>query len=94
MKYALINGILLDGTETMQPRPGLSILVNGDRIEAMGVDIKTYTYDGDTPGAARRAVRQAGHIVVTNPDDFLDVVSAKSGNVSAGDTLITVLKRS
>lgn len=37
-------------------------------IEAMGVDIKTYTYDGDTPGAARRAVRQAGHIVVTNPD--------------------------
>lgn len=37
-------------------------------IEDMGVDIKTYTYDGDTPGAARRAVRQAGHIVVTNPD--------------------------
>ena len=37
-------------------------------IEAMGVDIKTYTYDGDTPAAARRAVRQAGHIVVTNPD--------------------------
>lgn len=37
-------------------------------IEAMGVDIKTYTYDGDTPGAARKAVRQAGHIVVTNPD--------------------------
>lgn len=37
-------------------------------IQAMGVDIKTYTYDGDTPGAARRAVRQAGHIVVTNPD--------------------------
>ncbi len=37
-------------------------------IEEMGVDIKTYTYDGDTPGAARKAVRQAGHIVVTNPD--------------------------
>lgn len=37
-------------------------------IESMGVDIKTYTYDGDTPGAARKAVRQAGHIVVTNPD--------------------------
>ena len=33
MKYALVNGILLDGTETMEPRPGLSILVNGDRIE-------------------------------------------------------------
>ncbi len=39
-----------------------------DMIEEMGVDIKTYTYDGDTPAAARRAVRQAGHIVVTNPD--------------------------
>lgn len=37
-------------------------------IEGMGVNIKTYTYDGDTPGAARKAVRQAGHIVVTNPD--------------------------
>ncbi|MBQ6174296.1 MAG: DEAD/DEAH box helicase [Clostridia bacterium] len=37
-------------------------------IEAMGVDVKTYTYDGDTPAAARRAIRQAGHIVVTNPD--------------------------
>jgi len=37
-------------------------------IEEMGVGIKTYTYDGDTPGAARKAVRQAGHIVVTNPD--------------------------
>ena len=37
-------------------------------IELMGVDIKTYTYDGDTPAAARKAIRQAGHIVVTNPD--------------------------
>ena len=37
-------------------------------IELLGADIKTYTYDGDTPGAARRAVRQAGHVVVTNPD--------------------------
>ena len=37
-------------------------------VEALDVDIKTYTYDGDTPAAARRAVRSAGHIVVTNPD--------------------------
>lgn len=35
MKYALINGVLLDGTEAMQPRPGLTVLVNGDRIEAL-----------------------------------------------------------
>ena len=39
-----------------------------EMVEAMGVDVKTYTYDGDTPAAARRAIRQAGHIVVTNPD--------------------------
>lgn len=32
------------------------------------MDIKTYTYDGDTQAAARKAIREAGHIVVTNPD--------------------------
>lgn len=37
-------------------------------IEAMGAEIKAYTYDGDTPAAARTAIRQAGHVVVTNPD--------------------------
>jgi DEAD/DEAH box helicase domain-containing protein len=37
-------------------------------VEVLGADIKTYTYDGDTPQTARRAIRSAGHIVVTNPD--------------------------
>jgi DEAD/DEAH box helicase domain-containing protein len=37
-------------------------------ITEIGADIKTFTYDGDTPADARRAVRAAGHIVVTNPD--------------------------
>ena len=37
-------------------------------IEAMGVDVKAYTYDGDTPASARTAIRSAGHVVVTNPD--------------------------
>ena len=37
-------------------------------IQLLGADIKTFTYDGDTPAAARRAIRQAGHVVVTNPD--------------------------
>jgi len=31
-------------------------------------DVKTYTYDGDTPGEVRRKIREAGHVVVTNPD--------------------------
>ncbi len=37
-------------------------------VEAMGSSIKAYTYDGDTPASARTAIRQAGHVVVTNPD--------------------------
>ena len=37
-------------------------------VTDLGADIKTYTFDGDTPQEARRAVRSAGHIVVTNPD--------------------------
>jgi DEAD/DEAH box helicase domain-containing protein len=37
-------------------------------IDILGVDVKTFTYDGDTPQTARRAIRSAGHIVVTNPD--------------------------
>jgi DEAD/DEAH box helicase domain-containing protein len=37
-------------------------------VEAAGADIKTYTFDGDTPVSARNAIRKAGNIVVTNPD--------------------------
>ncbi len=37
-------------------------------VDALGVEIKTHTYDGDTPVSARPLIRQAGHIVVTNPD--------------------------
>jgi len=36
--------------------------------EHLDFDIKSYTFDGDTPPAARKAIRSAGHIVVTNPD--------------------------
>lgn len=37
-------------------------------VNVLSVDIKTHTYDGDTPQTARKAIRDAGHIVVTNPD--------------------------
>jgi DEAD/DEAH box helicase domain-containing protein len=37
-------------------------------ITDLGLDIKTFTFDGDTPETARRAIRSSGHIVVTNPD--------------------------
>jgi len=30
--------------------------------------LRTHTYDGDTPANARSAIREAGHVVITNPD--------------------------
>lgn len=37
-------------------------------VEAMGSDIRAFTYDGDTPGDARRAIRRRANVVLTNPD--------------------------
>ncbi len=37
-------------------------------IEALGADISTFTYDGDTPQDARKSIRARAHVVVTNPD--------------------------
>jgi DEAD/DEAH box helicase domain-containing protein len=39
-----------------------------DLITLMEEDIKTYTFDGDTPVTARKAIRHSGHIIITNPD--------------------------
>mgnify|MGYP001159208908 CR=1 FL=1 len=37
-------------------------------IKEMGIDIKSFTYDGDTSPTIRQIVRKAGHIVITNLD--------------------------
>jgi DEAD/DEAH box helicase domain-containing protein len=37
-------------------------------IQEAGLNINSYTYDGDTPASIRQKVRKAGHIVITNPD--------------------------
>ena len=37
-------------------------------IQAAGMEINSYTYDGDTPANIRQRVRKAGHVVITNPD--------------------------
>jgi DEAD/DEAH box helicase domain-containing protein len=37
-------------------------------IGDLKADIRTFTYDGDTPDDARQAIRKQGHVVVTNPD--------------------------
>jgi len=46
---------LIEGLESLEPD-------NPD------LEIKTFTYDGDTPQSARKAIRSQGHIVITNPD--------------------------
>jgi len=37
-------------------------------VEEMGSEIRAFTYDGDTPQNARKAVRQRANVVLTNPD--------------------------
>jgi DEAD/DEAH box helicase domain-containing protein len=37
-------------------------------VEEMGSEIRAFTYDGDTPQDARRAIRQRANVVLTNPD--------------------------
>jgi DEAD/DEAH box helicase domain-containing protein len=39
-----------------------------DLNQAGGLAVRAYTFDGDTPGDARKAVRSKGDIVVSNPD--------------------------
>ena len=39
-----------------------------ETIERTGADIRTFTFDGDTPADARLQVRELGQIVLTNPD--------------------------
>jgi DEAD/DEAH box helicase domain-containing protein len=37
-------------------------------VEEMGSDIRAFTYDGDTPQDARKAIRQRANVALTNPD--------------------------
>ncbi len=37
-------------------------------VNEMGSDIRAFTYDGDTPQDARRAIRERANVVFTNPD--------------------------
>lgn len=37
-------------------------------LDAMGSEIRAFTYDGDTPQDARRAIRERANVILTNPD--------------------------
>ncbi|MDD8015351.1 MAG: DEAD/DEAH box helicase [Acidobacteriota bacterium] len=39
-----------------------------DVIKLLPEEVRIFTYDGDTPQDARKAIRARGHIVLTNPD--------------------------
>jgi DEAD/DEAH box helicase domain-containing protein len=39
-----------------------------DLARRLGDSFGVFTYDGDTPSDARKAIRERGHIVLTNPD--------------------------
>jgi DEAD/DEAH box helicase domain-containing protein len=39
-----------------------------EALEEMGSEIRAFTYDGDTPQDARKAIRQRANVVLTNPD--------------------------
>ena len=39
-----------------------------DLSDRMDQDIKVFTYDGDTPADARKAIRAQSHIILSNPD--------------------------
>jgi len=42
--------------------------VDATRGDAAGIELRAFTYDGDTPQDARRAIRERANIVLTNPD--------------------------
>jgi DEAD/DEAH box helicase domain-containing protein len=37
-------------------------------VDATGAEIRAFTYDGDTPQDARRAIRERANVILTNPD--------------------------
>ncbi len=39
-----------------------------ETIKLLQEEIRIFTYDGDTPQDARKAIRSRGHIILTNPD--------------------------
>jgi len=39
-----------------------------ETIKLLPEEIRIFTYDGDTPQDARKAIRARGHIIITNPD--------------------------
>jgi DEAD/DEAH box helicase domain-containing protein len=59
--YSLV-GLLRDGSARDPRETGSGVRADSD------LEIGVFTYDGDTPSDARRAIRGKAHIVLSNPD--------------------------
>src|SRR5262250_3178752 len=62
---------LYDLNRSLEGRKSEDSKFEGPQIETPEASSKTFgvfTYDGDTPSDARKAIREKGHIVLTNPD--------------------------
>jgi len=70
----VLNRLLVDGSARalyLFPTKALAedqLHEIGSAIDEMGSEIRAFTYDGDTPQDARKAIRQGANIVLTNPD--------------------------
>ena len=74
----VLNAVLADdSTRAMYLFPTKALaqdqLAELDRLSALlakaaGIDLGVFTYDGDTPQDARKAIRARAHIVLSNPD--------------------------
>jgi DEAD/DEAH box helicase domain-containing protein len=70
----VLNALLADpGTRAMYLFPTKALAEDQlhefhAAVEAAGADIKAFTYDGDTPQDARKAIRERANVVLTNPD--------------------------
>src|SRR5688572_12878918 len=66
---ALAQDQLAELHQLAQAIAGSAGAVEGEAFrEGRGPEIGVFTYDGDTPQDARRAIRGRAHIVLTNPD--------------------------
>ncbi|MCU0836911.1 MAG: DEAD/DEAH box helicase, partial [Chromatiaceae bacterium] len=69
----VLDAVLTNGAKSLYLFPTKALaqdqvaeLMELSRAASLGV--KAFTFDGDTPGDARKAVRTRGDIVVSNPD--------------------------
>jgi len=70
----VLNGLLADpGARAMYLFPTKALAEDqlhefNATVNAMGAEIRAFTYDGDTPQDARKAIRERANVVLTNPD--------------------------